>query len=105
MIFHYQDGSIDEVEALRETYHSNGTLAIQLVSEENGPVSNLTVNLHDNHVCENLGPEYAFVDTNNCSNAEEFIEENSLGEFTGVYAESGYCTYPLYRFDLSKLSS
>lgn len=105
MIFRYCNGNIDEVEAVRETYHSNGTLAIQLMSKENGPVASLTVNLPDNHICESLGPEYAFVDTNNVNNAEEFIEANKLGKSLDVYGHSGYCIYPLYKFDLSKLSS
>ena len=47
----------------------------------------------------------AFVDTNNCPWAEEFIQENGLGEFTGIYGNSGFCTYPLYEFNLGKLKS
>ena len=42
--------------------------------------------------------EYAYVDTNNMPNAEDFINENKLGEFAGEYKNSGFCWYPLYKF-------
>ena len=45
----------------------------------------------------------SFVDTNNCSWAPKFIEENKLGEPTGCRFTSGYCSYPEYTFDDSKM--
>ena len=62
------------------------------------PFATLTVNLKNN-----LPMDHAFVDTNNCRWAEKFIEDNGLGEFTGRYASSGYCTYPLYKFYMDKI--
>lgn len=47
--------------------------------------------------------EYAFVDTNNCPWAEELIKEYNLGKPTGMSARSGYCTYPLYKFNFDEL--
>ena len=47
---------------------------------------------------EKLPEDYAYVDTNNMPNAEQFIEENKLGEFVGKYKMSGFCCYPLYKF-------
>lgn len=89
-----------EVEMERSTYFNNKSLAIQLtcIDEEYGfkePFAMLTVNLDDGMAND----EYAYVDTNNCPWAEEFIEENNLGSPTGIMGFSGYCAYPLYRFN------
>lgn len=81
----------------RSTYYGTENLAIQLFTEEE-PFATLTVNLGGF-----LEPNEAYVDTNNCPWAEDFIKENQLGTFKGFYKNSGYCMYPLYEFDLSKL--
>ena len=89
-----------KVEALKGHYTNNGTLAIQLICEEDGsPFTTLTVNLSNSFAFDN----YAYVDTNNFSEAEKFIKENKLGVFTGAYGYSGWCKYPLYRFYKTKL--
>lgn len=82
--------------------YNNKTLAIQLQSYDGEPISTLTVNLPDEFIMIS-GENYAFVDTNNNPNAEEFIQENELGIPTGYFGRSGFCEYPLYIFDLSKL--
>jgi len=86
------------------TYCSDNNLAIELFSlnEEwkiEEPFATLTVNLN----YKGLEKNEAFVDVNNCPWAVEFIKENKLGEFTGIELPSGYCLYPLYKFDLNKL--
>ena len=43
------------------------------------------------------------IDTNNCEWAEKFIKENELGTPTGIMGYSGFCEYPLYLFDTSKI--
>ena len=91
-----------DVTISKETYKSNGNLAIQMYEEEDGgpfPFATLTVNLD-----KKLPEDVAFVDTNNCPWAEEFIEENGLGHPTGRMGQSGRCFYPQYRFDLSKIA-
>ena len=35
--------------------------------------------------------------------AETFIADNELGIFTGFVKRSGYCEYPLYKFNPDKL--
>ena len=89
-----------EVLAYRNTYYGNGNLCIQLFTEIE-PFATLTVNL--NSYKETMPANMAYVDTNNCPWAEQFIAENKLGKATGKYKSSGFCTYPLYEFDLSKL--
>ena len=34
---------------------------------------------------------------------EDFLVKNKLAEFTGLEQRSGYCTYPLYRFDTERM--
>ena len=87
-----------EVEVNKATYINNGNLAITLDCYDEEfecwePYGNLTVNLK-----KKLPSNYGYVDINNIPNAEEFIEENNLGEFTGEYGFSGFCCYPLYKF-------
>ena len=61
------------------------------------PFATLTVNLG------RMNYGYAYVDTNNCPWAEEFIAENGLGEPTGKTCCSGFCVYPLYKFNMEKI--
>ncbi|MBQ9160927.1 MAG: DUF4313 domain-containing protein [Methanobrevibacter sp.] len=86
------------VNIIKTNYSTNNNLAIILNNDREGQVAVLTTNLDIP-----LKEEYGFVDTNNNPTAEEFIKENQLGEFTGAYQQSGYCTYPLYKFNLEKL--
>lgn len=92
-----QFGKEYEVTTNRTKYY-NGNLAITLTCDNGEPYGTLTVNLG-----ERLFPDTAYVDTNNMPDAERFIKENGLGEFTGKTKDSGYCTYPLYKFNLDKL--
>ena len=96
----YQVGK-DSVKVLRSKYIYGGTLAIGLVDSKTGePYADLTVNIESVGASENC----AFVDTNNCRWAEKFITENGLGEDTGIKGRSGFCTYPLYKFNLEKMA-
>ncbi|MBR3208901.1 MAG: DUF4313 domain-containing protein [Bacilli bacterium] len=88
-----------EVEVLRTTYRNNGSLAVLIETTEGEPFATLTVNLASG-IAEG---DYAYVDTNNCEWAEKFIKENELGTPTGIMGYSGFCEYPLYLFDTSKI--
>lgn len=90
-------GNDINVAAYVAKYH-NGNLAIRLVTYDDEPWALLTVNLGDK-----LPEDHAYVDINNCPWAREFIEKYELGEWTGGMGHSGFCVYPLYRFDLTKL--
>ena len=79
-------------------YAQNNNLAIRLITKGGEPWATLTVNLDTK-----LPEDHAFVDINNFDDASVFIEENGLGEWTGGMRHSGYCVYPLYKFDLEKL--
>ena len=92
-----QFGNEYEVTIHKSCYY-DGNLAIFLTCSNGEPYGNLTVNLS-----ERLLPDTAYVDTNNMPDAEMFIKEYSLGEFTGTIRRSGFCDYPLYRFNLNKI--
>lgn len=80
------------------TYRSNGTLAV-FATEGDEEFATLTVNIPESGLfCyENT----AFIDTNNCPWAEKFLKENKIAKPTGHYGHSGWCSYPLYEFNLS----
>ena len=65
---------------------------------EGEPYATLTVNLP-----ETLPYNEAYVDVNNFPEAEDFIKRNKIGTFTGRFGASGFCKYPLYKFDLDKI--
>ena len=88
-------GKTYEVEVSRSAYRNNNSLAIILTCTNGEPFATLTVNLNSGLE----GEDFAFVDTNNCPWAEDFIRENALGTPTGLTQRSGFCTYPLYHFD------
>ena len=87
-------------------YRADNSVAIQLYSwckdygGFNEPFAMLTVCLNNPNLKENE----AYLDTNNCRWGEEFVAKYELGKPTGEYQSSGFCTYPLYEWNLEKLS-
>lgn len=83
------------------SYLDNHRMYIGLIEADGEylePFANLTVNI--NAPC----PDYCgYVDTNNCPELEDFIVEHGLGEFTGMIGSSGFCSYPLYMFNVERL--
>ncbi len=91
-----------EVELNVSSYSNNGCMYVGLTTKEDGhiePFGNATVN-----ISHTPAPDYCgYLDTNNLPTIEKFVRENDLGEPTGVVGFSGYCTYPLYKFNADKL--
>ena len=90
-----------EPTATRYTYGES--LAVVLNTEDGEPFATLTVNIPDSYFYAN--DHRAFVDTNNCPWAEAFLKDTGIATPAGVIGHSGYCDYPLYDFDLSKIVS
>ena len=40
----------------------------------------------------------AYLDTNNMAGIDTWLQRNNYGELTGKTAQSGFCTYPEFRF-------
>lgn len=89
------------VNLYRSAYTDNDTLAVMLITEEGEPFATITVNLDASDSITD--PACAFIDTNNCPWAEEFLKKNEIGTPTGIYGRSGWCSYPLYRFNIDKI--
>lgn len=87
------------------TYKNNKSLAIFLYGEDDEWFCDITVNLPENQLSNPERKDIAFVDTNNSPWLPAFIEKHGLGKPTGNYGMSGFCVYPEYEFDLSKLNT
>lgn len=85
------------------TYASYNNLAIERDALIDGvwhDWDTLTVNLIP---CER-GPNYAFLDTNNCGqDCVEWLIQYGFGRPTGITERSGFCTYPEFQFSEEKL--
>jgi hypothetical protein len=101
LIYHSEYGGDSEIQLDIQQYANNGRLAISMNTFEAGypePYGSLTVNI------DAPAPDYCgYLDINNFANAEKFVTENGLGKFTGLTAKSGYCAFPLYMFNATKL--
>ena len=79
----------------------NGNLAIQMVTWESGdpePWATLTVNLPGQRQ-----KNHAFIDTNADSEFPTWLIRHGLAIPTGRTMQSGFCTYPEYRFRANRL--
>lgn len=86
---------------LRLNSYGNGRLAIESLLLDGEPWGLLTVNIPDSPVEE----DEACLDTNNWEDVVQLVEEYHLGENTGKLAFSGYCVYPIYKFDRKILNT
>lgn len=77
-----------------------GHIAIQLWCAD-GPFATLTVNLPG---VRTMPKNVSCVDTNNCPWAPALIKRLKIGKPTGHYLHSGFCSYPVYTFDLDKIA-
>ena len=85
-------------------YVSNGRLAILIYDEDGEFFCDMTVNLPRCQLSKKAN-NLAFIDTNNCPWLPDFIDKHQLGAPTGHIGFSGFCEYPEYEFDLSKLNT
>lgn len=94
-------GNTQNVTLEVNAYVDNNSLYVGLTAMPYGVpeyYGDMTVNL-----LESVPPYCAFVDTNNMPELEDFLVKNGLAEFTGLMQKSGYCSYPLYLFDVEKM--
>lgn len=108
---------IYDVRVAQRCYAVNKSLAVVLYYNDCGqwlPYANITVNIEsgenlrkfsDDALKNRPDKRYAcqYVDTNNFECAIQFLVENNIAFATGVFADSGFCSYPLYAFDLDRL--
>lgn len=88
---------------VKDTYANNNRLAVSIVDLETGECwDTITVNLPAELLIGSLDSSN-FIDTNNVSEAIDFLESNNIATFTGNYGFSGFCVYPEYTFNLECL--
>lgn len=90
----------DNCELVMNRYADNNHVALSVFSPEEGPIANITVNLPS---LKHYKDDCAFVDTNNFPEAEGLIHQLGIGKDTGIMIPSGFCLYPLYKFDIQKI--
>lgn len=85
-------------------YVNNGKLAILMfVTTPKGKIKeefgNLTVNIDDSNIFAN-DVDTQFIDTNNLGNEIiHWLVENNIAKPTGMIGFSGFCSYPLFKFN------
>lgn len=60
---------------------------------------------YNNYSKEREELDMAAIDTNNCPWAEKFLTDNKPAVDTGRKVRSGFCTYPIYKFDRKVLGA
>lgn len=80
-------------------YADRDRMYVGLVCEDGEPYDDLTVNLPDVPMAE----AQACLNTNHLPYAVEFVEKYHLAVKSGLLVKSGFCTYPVYLFDLERL--
>lgn len=100
------------------SYGCNGTLALQLMCQPDedemgyysqfgrmadetfvSPYGVATVNLPDS---EHLPLDEQFIDENNLPGIGEWLQRNNIAKPTGKLGFSGFCSYPVYKFNAPK---
>lgn len=80
-------------------YVYGNSMALSIWNYQDGCIAVVTVCLPDYQ----LGENEAFVDENNRPWAVEFLEKHGFAKKTGRIGRSGYCEYPVMKFDRNKM--
>lgn len=92
------DSSRHTVELKPVAYSDNEHFGLMLL--ENGSLyATVTVNLPESTFFER---NIQFVDENNMPGIGKWLEDNGIATNTGYAAQSGFCTYPLYEFNIDE---
>lgn len=95
------NGKTEIVWLAKQTYLHPRTLCVQMYDSDDMPFATITKNL----CSKRQSFSRAFIDTSNCPWAEQFLVGYDLAHpAENIHATSGYCSYPLYEFDLDALT-
>lgn len=102
----FRDVFEEEIEVIMDMgFYPNHRISFQLYEKVGEwdwePYGTLTKSLPEYQI----GSDEGFLDTNNMPGAEVFVKEYQLAVPTGRSVISGYCIYPLYRFDLDRIAA
>ena len=97
MTINYQNR---ELHIVVSQYTSNDRLYVGFLEKDGEIYGDITVNLKES---DNLPDDMAYVDVNNMFQITAIINNYRLGKYMGEVAKSGFCEYPLYKFDMEEL--
>lgn len=84
---------------VKETYLNNLHVALSIFCDE-GPFADLTVNIDG---IERFPKNFSCIDTNDFPQGTMLAEQLGIGKPTEYVLRSGFCTYPVYEFDMDKI--
>lgn len=94
-----------------DTYMYGGGIYVKLLCNDPDvgywvPFAHITTNVYEDFCPTSVEElDMAAIDTNNCPWAEKFLTDNKLAVDTGRKVRSGFCTYPIYKFDRKVLEA
>lgn len=91
----------EEIYLVRSTYNATGSLAVIAYTKNGEAFTVLTKCFPDFYLYEEQ--DLAFIDINNNPGIEGFLIKYNIATPLHYGLDSGYVSYPLYKFDLSKL--
>lgn len=83
----------------KNTYLNNQHVALDIFCED-GPFAGLTVNIDG---IERFPKNFSCIDTNDFPQGTMLAERLGIGKPTEYALRSGFCTYPVYEFDMDKI--
>ncbi|MCF0224744.1 MAG: DUF4313 domain-containing protein [Fibrobacter sp.] len=90
-----------KLEFVRSKYDFSKTLAVMANNKDGSPYEVATVYIEGQS--DKLGPDEAFVNTNDWPNVEEVLIKAKLAERIDKAGVSGFCVYPAMKFKLDKI--
>ena len=81
-------------------YVEDNSVAVEIYNRWDGPIARVTTCLFDHSLAE----DEAYVDTNNCPWAVDFLQSKDLAKMAGKTRRSGCCVYPAMKFNRDKLA-
>ena len=79
--------------------YENGNMALILYCDDGEPFADLTINTLVMPV-----KEWACIDVNNFPEATDLIKKYDLATFTGKTISGGFCTYPVFEFNMDNVN-
>ena len=89
----------EDVYLCTSNYCADNSIYVCIMNDEDGQLAVLTKCLDDKHLNGNEN----YIDINNCPWAPQFLMDYGLAEPTGEYRFSGYCEYPVFRFNVDEV--
>lgn len=87
----------EELTLMFSNYTENGALAVVLEDSDSDEYGVLTVNLSNSHT---LPSDCAYVDENNLPGICKSLVESGVARPTGQSAQSGFCRYNVFQFNI-----